>query len=161
MKGRRYDIHTSNACEVSNAILKNAREYPIATLVEHTRWNVSASFTKRREASNGWKGPLTSYAVKTIQFSSEKGRRMNVTAFDSLLFQVSSKFHQDRVDLREKTCTCHAFQTLEIPCAHAMSDIGFRKADALEFTEEWYRSETLRETYREVIDTTLDRLQWQ
>ncbi|XP_077232035.1 uncharacterized protein LOC143865815 [Tasmannia lanceolata] len=146
---------------VSNVVLKNAKEYPIAILVEHTRWKASESFAKRREASNGWKGPLTSHAIKTIQLASEKGRRMNVSALDSLLFQVSSKYHQDRVDLREKTCSCRAFQTFGIAGAHAMTATGFRKADVLDFTEEWYRSETLRDTYNEVIDTTLDKLQWQ
>ncbi|XP_077249064.1 uncharacterized protein LOC143888487 [Tasmannia lanceolata] len=138
LKGRRFNIYTSNACEVSNAVLKNAREYPITTLVEHTRQKASESFAKRREANNQWKGPLTLYAVKIIQSVSDAGRRMNVSALDSLLFQVSSKLHQDRVDLEEKTCSCRAFQTFGIPCAHAMSAIGFRKADAFDFTEEWY-----------------------
>ncbi|XP_077237152.1 uncharacterized protein LOC143878805 [Tasmannia lanceolata] len=161
LKGRRFNIYTSNACEVSNAALKNAREYLIATLVEHTRQKASESFAKHREASNRWKGPLTSYAIKIIQSASDAGRRMNVSALDSLLFQVSSKLHQDRVDLGEKTCSCRAFPTLGIPCAHAMAAIGFRKADVFDFTEEWNWSETLPDTYREVIDTTLDMLQWQ
>ncbi|XP_077222044.1 uncharacterized protein LOC143855874 [Tasmannia lanceolata] len=161
LKGRRFNIYTSNACEVSNVVLKNAIEYPIATLVEHTRRKASESFAKCRESSNRWKGPLASYAVKIIQSASDAGRRMNVSTLDLLLFQVSSKLHQDRVDLGDKTCSCRAFQTFEIPCAHAMAAIGFRKADAFDFTEKWYWSETLRDTYREVIDTTLDKLQWQ
>ncbi|XP_077215614.1 uncharacterized protein LOC143850233 [Tasmannia lanceolata] len=112
-------------------------------------WQKAAeSVEKCRRDSNYLKGPLTSYAIKIISSASEKGRRMNVLALDSLLFEVKSKFHQDKVDLGERTCTCGAYQTLGIPCSHAMAAIGSRNADAFDM-------------YKEVIDTTLDRLQWQ
>ncbi|XP_077222115.1 uncharacterized protein LOC143855957 [Tasmannia lanceolata] len=49
-KGARWNVLTTNAAECFNNVLKDARELPIAALVDHTRWKVQDFFHFRRKA---------------------------------------------------------------------------------------------------------------
>ncbi|XP_077226269.1 uncharacterized protein LOC143859446 [Tasmannia lanceolata] len=55
----RYDVLTTNRSECFNAILKDARTLPIASLVEHIRWKISDFFQHCRKIGHQWKTKLT------------------------------------------------------------------------------------------------------
>ena len=74
-----------------------------------------------------------------------------------MLFMLS---HQDVVDLTNRTCTCGFFQSMGLPCKHAMACIDERSLEAVEYCEKWYCASTYRSTYEEVVFPTLDRSQW-
>ncbi|XP_077226259.1 uncharacterized protein LOC143859432 [Tasmannia lanceolata] len=54
-----YDVLTMNRSECFNAILKDARTLPIASLVEHIRWKISNFFQHCRKIGHHWKTKLT------------------------------------------------------------------------------------------------------
>ncbi|XP_077252369.1 uncharacterized protein LOC143891717 [Tasmannia lanceolata] len=51
-EGSRYNVLTTNAAESFNALLKGARELPIAALVEQTRWRLFDFFQYRQKAGS-------------------------------------------------------------------------------------------------------------
>ncbi|XP_077217953.1 uncharacterized protein LOC143852454 [Tasmannia lanceolata] len=58
-EGSRYNVLTTKAAESFNALLKGARELPIAALVEQTRWKLSDFFQYRQKAGRKWTTRLT------------------------------------------------------------------------------------------------------
>ncbi|PIA36556.1 hypothetical protein AQUCO_03300028v1 [Aquilegia coerulea] len=64
------------------------------------------------------------------------------------------------VDLNKRTCTCKWFQTMGIPCEHAMAAIKEVGFDPYKFVEVYYLKETYIETYREEWTPTRGNEEW-
>ncbi|XP_077246032.1 uncharacterized protein LOC143885872 [Tasmannia lanceolata] len=58
-KGSRYNVLTTNVAECLNAILKDERELPIASLAGHIRWKVSDFFQACQKLGQSWNTRLT------------------------------------------------------------------------------------------------------
>ena len=76
--GRRYDMLTSNAAEVSNNMLKDIRVLPIVKQVEEIRAKLMDLFQKRHLASLNINSHLTPYAEKILGQEAEEARRLHV-----------------------------------------------------------------------------------
>ncbi|XP_077212634.1 uncharacterized protein LOC143847589 isoform X2 [Tasmannia lanceolata] len=160
-KGNRYDALTTNRSECFNAILKEARGLPIVALVEHTRSKISNFFQLRRKVGQTWTKHLTSYGEKHVQLAAEIGRKYTIYPCGIYAFEVRSVEQKDVVDLEARTCSCGVFQTMGLPCAHAMAAISNRMLDPYDFCQSWFFAEKYRDTYEETIYPTLDRAQWE
>ncbi|CAN7092078.1 unnamed protein product [Brassica rapa subsp. narinosa] len=57
--GNRYNIMTSNLAESWNAVLREAREFPVIPLIDFIRTKLTEWFATRREAANKNKGSVT------------------------------------------------------------------------------------------------------
>lgn len=120
--GARYNIMTSNLAESLNAALSEAREYPIVPLLEYIRSMMMGWFASRREAAASNIRPLTPKVtgILTKNFSASTGYAVKVIIDDEYEVADANGMYY-RVDLEKKTCSCKEFETLAIPCTHAVS----------------------------------------
>ncbi|XP_077237316.1 uncharacterized protein LOC143878991 [Tasmannia lanceolata] len=125
--GDRFDVITTNRSECFNAVLKNARKLPIASLVEHTRWKTSDFFQKRRVYGDEWRTQLTNNAEKHIRLAKEESLQYVAYRAGLHIFEVRSVQIQDSVNSHLQTFSCRVFQTIELPCGHAMAAIAITK----------------------------------
>ena len=120
--GNRYNIMTSNLAESWNAVLREAREFPVIPLIDFIRTKLTEWFATRREAANKNKGSVTPKVAGMLTKNFEIGGGYQVTLIAEDEYEVRNKtggsFH---VDLAKKTCSCSEFQMLAIPCSHAVA----------------------------------------
>ncbi|XP_077215579.1 uncharacterized protein LOC143850199 [Tasmannia lanceolata] len=160
-KGERYDVLTTNRSECYNAVLKDAKKLPIAAAVELTRFKSSEYIQKRQAMGLQWETKCTHYAEKHLGLAREQGRGYTAYRVGVHEFEVRSRDHHDVVNLLQQTCTCREFQTLGLPCEHAMAAIAITDFDEYDYCHKWFRIEMYRETYCEVLHPTVDRTQWE
>ncbi|XP_077249148.1 uncharacterized protein LOC143888589 [Tasmannia lanceolata] len=159
-EGCRYNVLTTNAAECFNAVLKGARELPIAALVEHTRWKVCDFFQFRQKTCGKWTTRLTPKAESWLAEARKEAGGYTPWQCSWTEFQVTSRYHVDQVDIGKQTCTCRMFQTMGIPCGHAIAAMGLNHQDPYSYCQNWYLADAYRKTYDGVVYPTLDRSQW-
>ncbi|KAL0761523.1 hypothetical protein Bca101_077673 [Brassica carinata] len=120
--GARYNIMTSNLAESLNAALSEAREYPIVPLLEYIRSTMMGWFSSRRDAAAKNVGALTLKVTDIVMrnFTDSTGYAVkHIINNEYEVVDGNGMYH--RVDLNKKTSSCKEFDTLAIPCAHAVS----------------------------------------
>lgn len=121
-EGDRYNIMTSNVAETWNSVLRDAREYPILSLVEFIRGKLMTWFSTRRQIDDGGNNMHTPRVLEIITSNFERCGVFGVSLINSGEFEVRDKEGEAyHVSLEKKTCTCYEFQALKIPCTHAIA----------------------------------------
>lgn len=121
-KGLRYNIMDSNIAESWNAVLKEAREFPLICMFEYIRTTLMSWFAIRRAKANREKGTLPPKIRLLVESNFEASTSMAVRPIAEFEFQVQE--HDGdcfTVKLAAGTCSCMAFQELRIPCPHAIA----------------------------------------
>ncbi|XP_077230137.1 uncharacterized protein LOC143863339 [Tasmannia lanceolata] len=154
-EGSTYNVLTTNAAESFNALLKGARELPIAAIVQQTRWKLSDFFQYRQKAGTKWTTRLTPNAEDWLSEQCILAGAYMAHQCGWTVYEVKSKYHVDEVDLEKKTCTCRLFQTMGMSCSHAIAAMGLDQRDPYSYCGEWYHADTYRRTYDGAIYPTL------
>ncbi|KAG7588591.1 Zinc finger SWIM-type [Arabidopsis suecica] len=120
--GERYNVMTSNVVESLNAVLKEARELPIISLIEFIRPTLMTWFAMRRDAAKSETSSMPPKMREVVHQNFEKSVRYSVRRIDRYEYEIrgdgSSVFH---VKLLERTCSCREFDLLHHPCPHAIA----------------------------------------
>lgn len=120
--GNRYNIMTSNVAESWNAVLREAREYPIVPLVEFIRSKLMCWFSDRRDYATTLTNRLTPRVMELLACNFEVSAGFAVKKINDFEYDVRDKdgtaFH---VNLTGRSCSCREFQCLMIPCPHAVA----------------------------------------
>ncbi|XP_013614159.1 PREDICTED: uncharacterized protein LOC106320351 [Brassica oleracea var. oleracea] len=120
--GRRYNIMTSKVSESWNAVLREAREYPILALVEFIRAKLMSWFSARGSTISANLDKFTPKVMEILAVNFESSAGFEVKKIKRLEYEVRNKegysFH---VDISKRFCSCFEFQLLEIPCQHAIA----------------------------------------
>lgn len=120
--GERYNIMTSNLAESWNAVLRDAREYPVVPLVEFIRKKLVSWFTTRRDAVKDVDAGLTPKVNSLLAESFEICGGYDVRKLDTDEYEVQDlKGSLFVVSLTDRSCSCFEFQKLSIPCSHAIA----------------------------------------
>ncbi|CAN7097284.1 unnamed protein product, partial [Brassica rapa subsp. narinosa] len=147
-KGQRYNIMTSNVAESWNAVLREAREYPILPLVEFIREKLMEWFASRRLTTCNSSETLTPRVAEIVAANFELSGGFGVTNINRSEYQVRDKegfsFH---VNLAKKTCSCYEFQCLLIPCSHAVAASVYGKVRIESLVSTYYTLQTLHAAY--------------
>lgn len=122
---RRYEFLTSNAVESLNGRLKWARELPVTALLEYARNLLQSWFYQRRTKVAERISEVTDYAENRLAFSTEKAKTMIVQPISDTKFNILLGGQSNIVDLRNRECSCKVFQSLLLPCSHAIAAIRF------------------------------------
>lgn len=160
--GNRYNIMTSNIAESWNAVLREARAYPILPLIEYIRSKIMSWFADRRDVVKHRSCKITPRVVEIVEANFEQSGGFQVNTINTLQFEVKDKngvsFH---VNLSKKCCSCFSFQTLMIPCSHAIAAAIKEKISVESLVSEVYSLDRLTSAYRDAIfpicETGLDR----
>lgn len=87
----RYNIMTSNLAESWNAVLSEAREFPVIPLIGFICGKLTEWFAARREAANKNRGSITPKVAGIITKNFEKGGGYHVTMIAEDEYEVRNK----------------------------------------------------------------------
>ncbi|XP_068652057.1 uncharacterized protein [Aristolochia californica] len=158
-KGNRYNMLTTIASECSNTILKDRTSH-IVQLVECTLKQSADLFNSRCTKVDKWTGRLTDYGEEHLRVAREQGKYHQVNQVGQNEFVVQSRQYIDHVDLDRRTCTCGLFQSIGLPCEHAILTIETRSVDPYTYCEHWYRVDTYMAIYKETLHYTSHKKHW-
>lgn len=109
-------------------------------------------FSNRREITVTGEDQLTPRIHEIVMSNFERSGGFRVSAVDKGQYEVRDKegdsFH---VNLGAKTCTCFEFQTLMIPCTHAIAAVTWAKVRINSLVSECYTLHTYRTAYSRII----------
>ncbi|KAG9455912.1 hypothetical protein H6P81_000420 [Aristolochia fimbriata] len=159
-KGNRYNTLARNTSECCSTILKDAGTSHIVQLIECTLKQSADLFDSRHTKGAEWTGRLTDYGEEHLRVARERGLHHRVTQVGQNEFMVLSRQFTDRVDLDRRTCTCGVFQSIGLPCEHAIVTIEKRSDDPYTYCEHWYRVDTYMAIYKETLHFTAHQEHW-
>lgn len=147
-EGKRYNIMTSNVAETWNSVLREAREYPILSLIEYIREKLMSWFATRRQLRSGGDKSLTPHVDEVVAANFERSGGLWVTLIAEQEYEVRDKEGTTcHVNLTDKTCTCNEFEALLIPCIHAIAAATRHHIRVDSLVGECYRMSTYRAAY--------------
>ncbi|XP_048637596.1 uncharacterized protein LOC125609998 [Brassica napus] len=152
-EGNRYNIMTSNVAETWNSVLRDAREYPILSLIEYIRGKLMSWFAARRQLLREGDKIVTPHVDDIVAANFERSGGLWVTLIGEEEYEVRDKDGNTcHVNLTDKTCTCFEFQALLIPCIHAIAAATRYKIRVDTLVGECYSLNTYRASYAEKIN---------
>ncbi|XP_026396819.1 uncharacterized protein LOC113291509 [Papaver somniferum] len=131
------------------------REMPIAVMVDKIRLKLMEMMCIRREecvTSFDWRGVLCPKMETELYNNKMHGRDYNVTKSSEFLYEVHASLTQ-RVDLKEKTCSCNHWKINGFPCADVVRCIMGNGEDPYEYVEDYFTAKFYRESYSRPIHT--------
>ncbi|XP_010490427.1 PREDICTED: uncharacterized protein LOC104768200 [Camelina sativa] len=151
-QGKQYNIMSSNIAESINASMAKALEFPIVSMVETIRMMLMRWFYCRRSKANKHLGPVTHEVEELLLKHLSDSAGLSVSPASADIYQVSNNHGISfTIDLDRKTCTCKVFETLGIPCSHALAAARVNGTPIPRLVEENYKSDLCRNTYSVVV----------
>ncbi|CAE5988591.1 unnamed protein product [Arabidopsis arenosa] len=127
---KRYNLMSSNISESLNAALVKAVDYPIVSTVEFIRTMLMRWFYLRRKLAAKTESRCTPEVEDILIEHLGDSVECAVLACSDWIYQVNDGMGiVYEVDLQCKTCSCKVFDTLMIPCCHALAAVGVRNID--------------------------------
>ncbi|XP_018461903.1 uncharacterized protein LOC108832947 [Raphanus sativus] len=143
---------TSNLAESWNAVLTEAREFPVIRLVDYIRAKLSEWFATRRASANSNTNVLSPRVLKIVTRNFEMTGGYGVNMIGEGEFEVKDKNGNNyHVRLANRTCSCFAFQMLCIPCPHAIAAALHSGVLVDTLALEAYNVSMLRGAYKEMV----------
>ena len=152
---------TTNIFECFNGVLKGARSWPIAAMVEFTWCKLVAYFHDRhKEITSGlsqgkvWSdyamGIYTKNAQKILghtlrNFNHENGVYQVVTSYND--HRGGEGNHNHEVHVFARTCGCGKWQNIKIPCSHTIKILHGLHLNATSYIDPCYSLEHAIYTY--------------
>ncbi|XP_019423103.1 PREDICTED: uncharacterized protein LOC109360782 [Lupinus angustifolius] len=157
--GRRYGHMTTNLAECINGVLKGSRALPITALVRATYYRLNEWFNEHRnEASNMvmaghvYCEELTKVIKEnqrksTCQLVRNFSRETGVSEVEVVSRSAGRQVRLYTVKLAENWCDCGEFQSLRLPCSHAIATCASLNLDCSQFISTIYRLDNLQKVY--------------
>jgi len=121
-KGEQYNLMSSNIVESLNNALLPAKDSPVVALIECFWKMLSRLFEARKKKVSNTLGLIPAEVEKILLKQLPDSIGVSVRSASACDYEITAK---DRgkfyVSLEKRTCTCHSFQLLQIPCPHAMA----------------------------------------
>ncbi|XP_038891632.1 uncharacterized protein LOC120081024 [Benincasa hispida] len=142
----------SNSAECFNSLTKEYRLMPIVCLIEHVRGMLQSWFYEQR---NYWASRTTlhsNYCETRLASETDKGRRYRVESIDCYRVHVRNNRLDGIINLHTKECTCKEFESLGIPCSHAIVAARERNIPIHGLCSRFYTVDSLMTAYAEPIN---------
>ncbi|XP_047253548.1 uncharacterized protein LOC107844155 [Capsicum annuum] len=124
-------ILTSNIAESINVALVSARELPIYDFLDEVRLMFD----------------LIGKFQEILQQNEAESTCMKVIPASEYIYTVHDKEKHFIVCLKEKKCSCNAFQLDEIPCVHACAVLDSKNFKKGPYCSDLYKPKTVLRTY--------------
>ncbi|KAL6314438.1 hypothetical protein AAG906_025923 [Vitis piasezkii] len=136
---KRWDKMTTNLAESFNAWLKEERHYTIFNLVMTHMDKFAHLACDHMGSTENWKAAIGPKTEEKLLENIIKSGSLPVYPYVGGVFKVfNMKVYVD-VNLRERTCTCKAWQMAGIPCEHACAAIRQMKQDVYEYVDSYFK----------------------
>ncbi|XP_019078111.1 uncharacterized protein LOC104880614 [Vitis vinifera] len=136
---KRWDKMTTNLAESFNAWLKEERHYTIFNLVMTHMDKFAHLACDHMGSTKNWKAAIGPKTEEKLLENIIKSGSLPVYPYVGGVFKVfNMKVYVD-VNLRERTCTCKAWQMAGIPCENACAAIRQMKQDVYEYVDSYFK----------------------
>lgn len=159
-EGKRYGYLSSNIDDFNKWILQ-ARELPIAQIIERIHSKLMSEFEERRTKSVLWFSVLAPSAEKRLMEAVNLGSSYQVVRSDEVEFEVISAERSEIVNIGTRSCSCRDWQLYGIPCSHGAAALLSSRKDIYAFTEKFFTVGHYREAYLEFIHPLPSMIEWQ
>ncbi|XP_026429042.1 protein FAR-RED ELONGATED HYPOCOTYL 3-like [Papaver somniferum] len=142
--GCRYGEMCSNVAECLNVWIKEERDMPIAVMFDKIGPKLMEMMCTRHEESATsfvWRGVLCLKMETELYNNKMHGRDYNVTKSSEFVYEVHASLTQ-RVDLKEKTCSCNRWKINGFPCAHVVRCITGNEEDPYKYFEHYFTTKS-------------------
>ncbi|XP_074297667.1 uncharacterized protein LOC141628419 [Silene latifolia] len=150
----------NNLCETFNAVLKDARDKPILTLMEWIRRYVMKMTCEKREGLQKYEDRLMPYINKYMKWATDEARFGKALQSKDDNFEVDFKGQRWVVHLNQRKCNCGNWQLSGLPCTHAMVCILKQRLVGDDFVDVAYTKERYAMTYEPAISPIPGVRQW-
>ncbi|RYR67957.1 hypothetical protein Ahy_A03g014430 [Arachis hypogaea] len=145
------DSLVNNMSESFNAVLIEAREKPIVTMLEDIRVYMMTRWVANRERVLNYPGNIMPMIRKKLEKQASLARDWRPYWSSSSKYEVMCGLDKYVVDLVAAECSCRKWQMSGIPCPHAISCITFKGLNLESYVDDCYKKEAYMRCYQEVI----------
>ncbi|CAL0320995.1 unnamed protein product [Lupinus luteus] len=155
-EGRRYGHMTTNLAECVNSVLKGSRALPITALVTTTYHRLNSWFIHHRTEAENMIRAGHVYCEELSNVITENNRKATCHVVRN--FSRNSGVAEVEVTGRRRTrvytvrlmeswCDCGEFQSLRLPCSHAVATCASLNLDCGQFIAHIYRLDNIVKVY--------------
>lgn len=150
-QGKRYNVMSSNVAESLNAALAKALEFPIVSMVETIRMMLMRWFCRRLRA-NRHASEVTPQVEEMLMQRLSVSSNLSVMAASLTIYQVNEgNGNSFTVDLQRGACTCKVFESLGIPCSHALAAARAARMSITDMVDQYYKTDCWKSAYSAVV----------
>ena len=149
--GNRYDNMNNNVAKCFNSLIVDTRKLSLVSLLEYICGLCHNWFY---EMQNMWSVSMpthSKYAETIMVYECDKARQYKVNPIDYYRFHVKDGGLDGIVSLNTNECNCRQFESLQIPCSHAIAAARERNINPFTFFSWLYSVESLVLAYVESI----------
>lgn len=157
--GYRYNIMTTGGAESINHALKEAREYPLISMLDAIIELTSDWFYKHRNEASSCNTTFTPEVETILRRRFIKAQTMTAKPIDMYEFSVIGGTYDAVVDLGRKSCTCRVFDLDRLPCAHALAALKTLE-NVRDYSSEYYTVDLWSLAYSEKIYPVPSQCEW-
>ncbi|XP_050219968.1 uncharacterized protein LOC126670310 [Mercurialis annua] len=140
------DAITSNLVETFNGFISKSRQLQAINMLEDIR----SSLMERMFVKSGLMDNHFEDICPRIRERIDKNQTMTRFCEAKVAkgaFQVSCGEDQYVVNLKNRSCSCRAWDISGIPCAHALVCINFMRYNVVDYVDDWYKKEKYKLAY--------------
>ncbi|XP_016579954.1 uncharacterized protein LOC124890078 [Capsicum annuum] len=138
---------TSSIAESINVALVSARELPIYDFLEEVRLMFGRWNCENRQQALYTFTDLIDKFQEVLQQNEAECTRMKVIPASEYIYTVHDKEKHFIVCLKEKKCSCNAFQLDEIPCVYACAVLDIKNFKKGPYYSDLYKPKIVLRTY--------------
>ncbi|KAK4846238.1 hypothetical protein QYF36_014750 [Acer negundo] len=155
------DHITNNMSECFNNWIKDERDKPILTLLEHLRRKVMVRFSDKRDELEKLQDSITPYARQTLTRNEKRGRKLQVYhGMGDWYETINKKGRKMLVNIDEVTCDCRMWQISGLSCKHVFAVFMYNRVFPHDHVQWYYTKEAVKLTYSGAINPIPDESRW-
>ncbi|XP_029153245.1 uncharacterized protein [Arachis hypogaea] len=137
--------------ESFNAVIVEAREKPIVTMLEDSRVYIMTRWAANRARIQVYQGNIMLMILKKLEKRVKHSRDWRPFWSAASKYEVMCGLDKFVVDLAASECSYRRWQMSGLPCPHAISCITFKGLDLESFVDDHYKKDAYLRCYQEVI----------
>ncbi|XP_020970118.1 uncharacterized protein LOC110268357 [Arachis ipaensis] len=150
------DSLVNNMSESFNAVLVEAREKLIVSMLEDIRVYMMTRWAANRERVLNYPENIMPMITKKLEKRASLARDWRPYWSSASNYEVMCGLDKYVVDLAAGECSCRTWQMSGIPCPHAISCITFKGLNLESYVADCYKKEAYIKCYQEVIHPVND-----
>lgn len=150
-KGERHNQITENVGELYTKLMDELKDLPITMKIDAIIRMIIGLMNTRKSESSKWLTQLTPSKEEKLHEEIVDARGLKVLPSSNTIFEVRDEVTHV-VNLGAMECTCLRWQSMGLPCRHAIAVVNCRQKNPYEFCSKYFMVESFRSTFSESIN---------
>ncbi|PHT96657.1 hypothetical protein BC332_34417 [Capsicum chinense] len=122
---------TSNIAESLNSILRDEREYPVASIFNSIAHRFGEIFRKRYAEVDNSKTTFVPVVETILRENMTEGDKLYVNNINGRTNELTMLGYSSsaKVNVLRWSCSCRKYNSVKLPCAHTMAALRLKHGD--------------------------------